>query len=145
MFEISIEILSYQRKFTSKLMKIWHTFWLLTFNLHVNICFLNQIFSLCYLFFRHASYIIFNFHRDERCKFHIRYRIDQRVKKNKIVNNLWRFHFQHIFNFVTIAHFQHKFLINNDDDEIIFTFLEQRFLVQNIAKLIDIFQIFCFE
>ena len=53
---ISIRILFYQRKFTSKLMKTWRTSFTKHFDLHVNICSLNQIFSLCYLFFRHASY-----------------------------------------------------------------------------------------
>ena len=153
--KISIKILSYQRKFISKLMKIWRTSFIRYFNFHVNICFLNQIFSLCYLFFRHAfyinvtnmfenfdrdfilsarihieinkslthivykhfdlyvdicslnqifslcylffrhmSYIIFDLHRDERCKFHIRYH-DQRIERNKIVVNSWRLHLQH--------------------------------------------------
>ena len=54
--KISIEILSYQRKFIWRLVWTWHTFLLLTFDLHVHICSLNQIFSLCYLFSRHASY-----------------------------------------------------------------------------------------
>ena len=34
----------------------WRTFLLLTFDFHVDICFLDQIFSLCYLFFRHTFY-----------------------------------------------------------------------------------------
>ena len=81
-------------KIHMKISVIWRAFLFLTFNFHVNICFLNQIFSLCYLFFEYAFDIIFNFHRNERCKFHIR-NDDQRVKKNKIVVNLWRFRFQH--------------------------------------------------
>ena len=56
-----------------KISVTWRIFLFLTFDFHVNICFLNQIFSLCYLFFKHAFYIIFDFHRDEQCKFHIRY------------------------------------------------------------------------
>ena len=43
---ISINILFYQRKFTSKLMKIWRTLFIKHFNLHVNICFLNTRFTL---------------------------------------------------------------------------------------------------
>ena len=50
MFEISIESLFYQRKFISKLVKTWRTFLFLTFDFHVDICFLDQIFSFCYLF-----------------------------------------------------------------------------------------------
>ena len=61
----------------------WRTFLFLTFDFHVNICFLNQIFSLCYLFSKHAFYIIFDFHRDERCKFHIRYRKRSTNKKKQ--------------------------------------------------------------
>ena len=60
MFEISIENLFYQRKFISKLVKIWHIFLFLTFDFHVDICFLHQIFSLCYFFSRHAFYTFFN-------------------------------------------------------------------------------------
>ena len=78
------------------------------------------------MFSKHAFYIIIDFYRDERCKFHIRYRDDQRIKKNKIVVN---------FNFVTITHFQHEFSINNDDDEIIFTFLTQQISRTKLAKL----------
>ena len=113
-------VLFYQREFWCELMLIWHTFLLLTFDHRVHICFLDQIFSLCYLFFRHAFYIIFDFHRDERCKFHIRYRDDQRVKKTKslsirddfIFNTKsfyqlqwrWRNHF-HVFS-TTISRFE---------------------------------------
>ena len=71
----------------------WRTLLFLTFGLHVDICSLDQISSLCYLFSRHALYIIFDLHRDERCKIHTRYRDGQRVKKNKVVVNSWRFHF----------------------------------------------------
>ena len=38
-------ILFYQRKFIWRLMWTWHIFLLLTFDLHVHICSLNQIFS----------------------------------------------------------------------------------------------------
>ena len=54
--KISIETLSYQRKSIWGLVWAWHTLLLLTFDLHVHICSLDQIFSLCYLFSRHASY-----------------------------------------------------------------------------------------
>ena len=82
----------------------WHTLLLLTFCLHVDICSLDQIFSLCYLFFRHASYIIFDLHRDERCKIHTRRRSASRKKQDRcqLVTvsssaqfNSWRFHLQH--------------------------------------------------
>ena len=52
----------------------------------VHICFLNQIFSLCYLFSRHAFYIIFDLYRDERCKLHTRYqRSASRKKQNRSI------------------------------------------------------------
>ena len=51
---ISIEALSYQRESISGLVEAWHTLLLLAFGLHVDICFLDQISSLCYLFPRHA-------------------------------------------------------------------------------------------
>ena len=84
---ISIEILSYQRKFISKLVKTWHTLLLLTFDLHVDICFLNQISSLCYLFSRHALDIIFDLHRDERCKIHTRKRSASRKKHDRSIRD----------------------------------------------------------
>ena len=98
--KISIKILFYQREFIWELVWTWHTFLLLTFDLYVHICSLNQIFSLCYLFFRHASYIIFDFHRDERCKLHIRSH-RQRVERNATIQ------------FVTIVHLQHEIFLNS--------------------------------
>ena len=49
----------------------------------VHICFLNQIFSLCYLFFRHASYIIFDLYRNERCKLHTRSHCKRSASRKK--------------------------------------------------------------
>ena len=123
--KIWIVILSYQRKFIWKLARsrTWRSQSTFDIRFSVHICFLNQIFSLCYLLsFRHAFYIIFNFHRDERCKFHTRYRCDQRVERNKIVVNLWRCRFQH--NFISI---------NNDDDSL---FLTQQISRTELARLI---------
>ena len=60
MFEISIEILFYQRKFIWKLARfeIWRSQFIFDIRFSVHICFLNQIFSLCYLLSsRHAFYI----------------------------------------------------------------------------------------
>ena len=44
-------VLFYQRKVIWKLMWAWHIFLLLTFDLHVHICFLNQIFTFLLLLF----------------------------------------------------------------------------------------------
>ena len=45
-------VLFYQREFIWELVWAWHTFLLLTFDFHVHICFLNQIFTyLLQLFF----------------------------------------------------------------------------------------------
>ena len=69
-------VLSYQREAIWGLVRsralaptiyFWHSV------SHVHICFLDQISSLCYLFPRHAPYIIFDLHRDGRCKLHTRY------------------------------------------------------------------------
>ena len=56
--KISIKIIFYQRKFTSNLMKIWRILFIKYFDFHVNICFLNQIFSLCYLFIQTRRFTI---------------------------------------------------------------------------------------
>ena len=104
---------------------------LLTFDFFVHICFLNQIFSLCYLFFEHAFDIIFDFHRDERCKIHTRYRkrSANKKKQNRSIRDdctfstrtfrsiSWRFYFQHeIF-----------LSIRNDDDSLFFAQQISRF------------------
>ena len=104
----------------------WRALLLLAFGLHVDICFLDQIFSLCYLFPRHASYIIFDFHRDERCKFHIRFkRSASRKKQNRSIRDdrtssarnfsinsswRWRDHF-HVFS---TADFSYRISETND-------------------------------
>ena len=132
-------VLSYQREFIWELarFRIWRSQFTSDIRFSVHICFLDQIFSLCYLFSRHAFYIIFDFHRDERCKLHTRCD-DQRVERNKIVSIRddctfsarilrsisWRFHFQHEIS-LSIAM------------TMIHCFLHSRFLVLSFARLID--------
>ena len=59
MSEISIENLFYQREFIWKLTRsrVWRSQSTFDIRFSVHICSLDQIFSLCYLFFRHAFYI----------------------------------------------------------------------------------------
>ena len=81
---ISVGGLSYQRESISGLVEAWHTLLLLAFGLHVDICFLDQISSLCYLLSsRHAPYIIFDLHRDRRCKLHTRYHCKRPASRKK--------------------------------------------------------------
>ena len=66
---------------------VWRTIYFRHFDRLVHICSLNQIFSLCYLFSEHASDIIFDFHRDERCKLHTRKRSASRKKQNRSIRD----------------------------------------------------------
>ena len=112
MSEISIGNLSYQRKSIWELARsrAWRSQSTSGIRSSVHICSLDQISSLCYLLSsRHASYIIFDLHRDGRCKIHTRYRkrSASRKKQDRFQQISWRFHLQH-----------ETFSIRSDDDSL---------------------------
>ena len=131
---ISVRALSYQREFTSGLVGAWRTSSRRHFGLHVDICFLDQIFSLCYLFSRHAPYIIFDFHRDERCKLHIRYRKRSASKKK-----------QDRCQFVTISSSTQFFQLTMTMTKSSSRLQHSKFLALSFARLIEIHSNFLFR
>ena len=120
-------VLSYQRKFMWRLMWAWHTLLFLTFDFHVHICSLNQIFSFLLRIDLDTTHdIIFDFHRDERCKLHTRYHCKRSASRKK----------QDRWQFVTISSSARNLSICDDDvfNAIFFNQQWRWFIVYNTAK-----------